>query len=251
MNEIYWERQVGNNCRIHSLNAFFGEKKITEEQFTEFCKEYDSLVPGLESIKMDGFAECRSIVGFIVEKYTSKYLQLVPINLRNVHKKNREFWNYDRFASFFENPDGILGFFEFNRDHIWFNKYTEGEWFKIDSLSGVTKINKIRHFGENGFLLVFENELKFKEIMYLIDFIKSNKDLDELDIAFNNLYHLLSNIKLEYDKTDDEFNTKLSNLKIIFKLLGVFINLNRRESNVKTKTTIKSELKSIIDSSIF
>ena len=101
MSDIYWERQVGNFCRIHSLNAFFGKKEISVEKFENYCKEYDSLIPGLESIKMDGFAECRSIVSYIVEKYTNNYLQLVPINLRNVHKKNREFWNYDRFISFF------------------------------------------------------------------------------------------------------------------------------------------------------
>jgi hypothetical protein len=250
MNGIYWESQVGNNCRIHSLNAFFGEKKITEEQFTELCKEYDLLVPGLESIKMDGFAECRSIVSFIVEKYTNKYLQLVPINLRNVHKKNREFWNYDRFISFFDNPEGILGYFEFNRDHIWYNKYIDGSWFKIDSLSGITRINKINKFGENGFLLVFDKKLNFIELQHLIYFIKSQKDLDELDIAFNNLFHLLKQIRIDYYYNDEEFNTKISNLKIIFKLLKNFIDLNRNQVKGEILKT-KIELKSIIDSSIF
>ena len=69
VNNIYWERQVGNNCRIHSLNAFFGKNKIAESDFKKFCLEYDTIIPGLESIKMDGFAESRSIISFIVDKF--------------------------------------------------------------------------------------------------------------------------------------------------------------------------------------
>jgi len=250
MGEIYWERQVGDNCRIHSLNAFFGEGKISVELFTKYCKEYDSIVPGLESIKMDGFSECRSIVSFVVDKISNKFLLLVPINLRNVHKQNRGFWNYDRFTGLLGKPDGILNYFEFNKGHIWLNKYKDGDWFKLDSLSGVTKINKLRKFGENGFLLVFEKELIYKEISYLIDVVKSETKLEELDIAFNNLFHLIKQIKLEYDETDAEFNNKLSNLKIIGKLLQKFINLNRTGNEGEAKK-IKLELKSIIDSSIF
>ena len=28
MNDIYWEKQRGDNCRIHSINAFFGEIEL-------------------------------------------------------------------------------------------------------------------------------------------------------------------------------------------------------------------------------
>ena len=70
---IYWERQRGNNCRIHSLNAYFGENKISDELFKRCCEEYDKIIFGLESIQMDGFAECRSIISFIIDKFDKKY----------------------------------------------------------------------------------------------------------------------------------------------------------------------------------
>ena len=33
---MYWEKQRGNLCRLHSLNAFFGEKRISDEKFKEY-----------------------------------------------------------------------------------------------------------------------------------------------------------------------------------------------------------------------
>ena len=244
---IYWERQIGNNCRIHSLNAFFGEKKVSDTDFERLCKEYDTLIPGLASIQMDGFAECRSIVSYIVDIYANKYMHLVPINMRNIHSKNRHFWNYDRLTPFLGKPGGILNYFEFNRDHIWINRFINNNWYKIDSMSGITTINKQRSFGENGYLLVFETDMIFIEIEYLIDLIKHKEDFDDLDIAYNNLYHLLKRITLEYDPDDAIFNTKITSLKLVFKLLDEFILLNRKVI-IKNKDviTIKRNLKNVM-----
>ena len=75
--EIYWERQQGNNCRIHSLNAMFGHKFIDEFKFKAECSEYDKIIQGLNSIDMDGFAECRSIISYIVDMNgSSDYLEM-------------------------------------------------------------------------------------------------------------------------------------------------------------------------------
>lgn len=236
---IYWERQVGNNCRIHSLNAFFGKNKIAESDFKKFCLEYDTIIPGLESIKMDGFAESRSIISFIVDKFTNKYVQLVPINMRNVHHKNRQLWNYNRLTSFIGKEDGILNYFEFNRDHIWINRFLNNEWYKIDSLSGVTKINKPRIFGENGYLLVFEHSLKFFEIEYLINLVKSKKIEDDVEIAYYSLFHLLKSINLEYDLHDANYNGKITNLRMLRKILTEYVSLNRDITTTNKITKLK------------
>ena len=246
---IYWERQRGNNCRIHSLNAFFGKNEISDENFKKLCDEYDNLIFGLKSIEMDGFAECRSIISFIVDKYTNKYCQLVPINFRGVHNKNRQTWNYNRFIKFIGEQNGIIGYFEFNKDHVWFNKLVEGEWFKIDSLSGVNMINKINRFGENGYLLVFEKNILFYEIEFLINLIKEKGGEEdfEIEIALNNLYHLLKRVNLSYCENDKEFNNKISNLKTIFKILKEFINENRkRKINLLKVNNLKLQLNNII-----
>ena len=247
---IYWERQRGNNCRIHSLNAYFGESKISDSHFSKLCEEYDSLIIGLESIKMDGFAECRSIISFIVDKFSNKYCQLVPINLRGVHKKNRDFWNYSRYLNFLGENGGINSYFEFNKDHVWFNKKVKGEWYKIDSLSGVNNINELRKFGENGYILVFDNQILFYEIEFLIDLIgkEQNNEHFECEIAFNNLYHLLKRVKIDYIENDTNFNRKVSNLKTIFKILEKYISENRKlRINQFTIQNIKKQLNNIIN----
>lgn len=242
VNNIYWERQVGNNCRIHSLNAFFGKKMISEDNFIGLCNEYDKLVPGLESIKMDGFAESRSIISYIIDKFTHKYVQLIPINMRNIHHKNRQQWGYDRFIKYLGREGGILNYFEFNKDHIWVNRFINDKWYKIDSLSGITNINKQRSFGENGYLLVFEKSLIFLEIEYLINLIKSKKLDDDIEIAFYSLFHLLNRIKLEYDLVDAEFNSKITSLRLLLKILNNYINLNRNDKVSNKKDTLKKNI---------
>ena len=230
--EIYWERQRGNNCRIHSLNAFFGFNKISDNNFEENCNNYDKLIPGLKSINMDGFAECRSIVSFIVDKYTNKFVQLIPINLRNVHKKNRDFWQYDRFIEFLGDSNvGIKQFFEFNRDHIWFNRCIGNKWYKIDSLSGITQINKPRKFGENGYLLIFEEGLVIRETDFLINFIhnKINEEADvEIEIAIFNLFHLLKRLNFKYSEKNTIFNQRVSFLKTILSIVKNYVEENRK-----------------------
>tara|TARA_B100000674_G_C37751026_1_gene873405 strand:- start:114 stop:899 length:786 start_codon:yes stop_codon:yes gene_type:complete len=247
---IYWERQRGNNCRIHSLNAYFGHQKISDDDFNTLCSEYDQLIYGLKSINMDGFAECRSIISYVVDKYSNKYCQLIPINIRGIHNKNREEWKYTRYINFFGKETGIVSYFEFNRDHVWFNKKVNGDWYKIDSLSGLTKINKLRHFGDNGYLLVFEKDIIFYEIEYLITLIKEKSDdkLFEFEIAFNNLYHLLKRVKLNYVESDIKYNEKVSYLKTIYKILKQYITENRKSRfKVDVIQKLKKELNNIIN----
>jgi hypothetical protein len=258
---MYWERQRGDNCRIHSLNAFFGKKLITEALFNKYCKEYDTIIWGLNSSQMDGFAECRNIVSYIVDKYTNQFCALVPINLRGVHNKHRQLWEYERFLQFFK-KGFINAYFEFNKDHIWLNKYYNGKWYKIDSLSGVLEINKPNHFTENGYLLVFEPTLIFYEIEYLLNKIdnlisennvvvkgginsintsvinENSNHLDTIEIAINNLYHLMTKIQFNFDKHDKLYNEKLSLLKTIFKIAKQLIMENRKEK-IKSQIKIK------------
>ena len=221
---FYWEKQQGNNCRIHSLNAMFGRKVITEDLFGTECDNYDKVIPGLVSRNMDGFAECRNIVSYIVDKYTNQFSLLIPLNYRNVSKSNRiEFNNYERYIPFL--GTNIQGYFEFNKDHIWYNRFYKGEWYKIDSLSGITKINKLRHFSENGYFLLFSKRLCYLEIEFLFEKIKKADSLYE--IYFYNLYHIIKRIKLEYCSYCSEYNKKISLIRLIYRLLTEYIELNR------------------------
>jgi len=240
--DLYWERQRGDKCRIHSLNAMFGKQFITDQLFKELCESYDKLIPGLKSIEMDGFAECRSIISYIVEKYTNQFTLLIPINLNNINKSNRDFFNYSRYLKYFGIE--ILQYFEFNKGHIWFNIYKNNKWYKVDSLSGINEINTINNFKENGYLLIFSTKMIFIEIEYIIDCLKSTnlKKLDgNLEIIFYNLYHLISKIKLEYCRDNSKYNKKIAILRQIYKLLIDFIKINRQLfiDNIRRKKIIK------------
>ena len=240
INDIYWERQKGDTCRIHSLNAMFGKPQISEDEFKKLCQEYDTIIWGLNSIQMDGFAECRSIVSYVVDKYTKKYTQLVPINVNGIHSKNREYWNYNRFVPKLGRT--IKAYFEFNKGHIWFNKWINNEWYKIDSLSGVNLCNPIKKFSNNGYLLIFEQEELFNEIEYLICFVKANIEtnsvVNDVEIVFYNLYHLFNKIKFDYSPSDSDYNTKISSMRSIYKLLAEFIAENRHKTLNKTRINI-------------
>ena len=70
---MYWEKQRGNLCRLHSLNAFFGEKRISDEKFKEYCEKYDEIIPGLNTENMDGFAKGEGILS----ETSSKEMQIL------------------------------------------------------------------------------------------------------------------------------------------------------------------------------
>lgn len=261
---IYCEKQVGNNCRIHSLNAFFGGQKIDRSLFDTHCEEYDKLIFGLNSRDMDGFAECRSIISFIIDVYTKKFCKLIPINFNGISSDNRQMWDYNRFIPSL--GKSIHEYFEFNKDHVWFNKFENGIWNKIDSMHGVTQINTLTQFGDNGYLLIFNNDDTKMEIDYLLDFIyryfidkinnhppkntllfKIFTDIDsELEVAIYNLYHLLSRETLEY-QNDSEINRIISKKRTVLKLTHIFIDTCRRKTiNTKKIIKIANELKNIV-----
>ena len=53
---IYCERQRGDLCRLHSINAYFGYKKIDAAEFLKYCSEYDEVIKGLKTIHKENTA---------------------------------------------------------------------------------------------------------------------------------------------------------------------------------------------------
>ena len=109
----------------------------------------------------------------------------------------------------------------------------------VSIANGVTKINKPRMFGENGYLLVFEHSLKFFEIEYLINLVKSKKIEDDVEIAYYSLFHLLKSINLEYDLHDANYNGKITNLRMLRKILTEYVSLNRDITTTNKITKLK------------
>ena len=194
---IYWEPQRGNNCRIHSINAFFGYKKITESDFNSFCKEYDKIIPGLKSINMDGFAEARCIISYILSKIDNSHTILIPINK---YQNARSHINIDRYEKLVKEKK-IKSYFEFNPNHVWLNKYIDSKkmWFKIDSISGVNPIDPRINYNQNGIILVINEKTTLgNEIIYYIKNLTGNIVDDELNLF--NLHHSINAFKSKLSK---------------------------------------------------
>ena len=224
MNSIYFERQSGDLCRMHSLNAYFGYKRIDKNQFIKLCNEYDTIISGLKSDSMDGFSEGRCIISYVLDKYDSKYTLLIPINSYNGIRNHIDIPRYNKLIK------NINCFFEFNKGHIWFNRIINNKWYKIDSISGITNINK-PNIDSNGYLIVIDDKILYNEIYYYLNYITSNPSLD---LSYIQLYYCIKIIKLKKIENDSDYNFKIYLLNKIKEHLTIFIKLNRNNKNTKS-----------------
>lgn len=220
---MYYEKQRGNMCRLHSLNAYFGYKKLDETTFFNYCDNYDKLIKGLNSRDMDGFAECRCIINYIIDIIDKKYTLTIPINL---FKNSREYVNIDRYNKLLPL---INYYFEFNKTHVWLNKRDNNKWWKIDSISGISLIDP--KFKNNGYIIVFDNNLLVEEIDYYRMLLKNDNQIKE--IYWCNLFHSV--------KFLDKNITLLNKINIELKII---ISLYRKTNQINNDSLIK--LKNLI-----
>ena len=237
---LFCERQRGDMCRMHSVNNYIGRELLNEKEFFNYCDNYDELIYGLNSRNMDGFAEGRSIVSFIMDKVFCKFLLLIPINSYNKSRIHLDMEHYNELLR------KCNCFFEFNKNHIWVNKKINDSFYKIDSLSGVNETN-VKCLSNNGYFLVIDSNNLYEEVNYIINKINTMKfEDDNMEIYFYNLYYSLNKLDLSI-KDDDEskFLEKKIQLKNILKILHDFIENKRKNKNTKI-TYYKSNILSII-----
>ena len=190
---MYWERQQGNLCRLHSLNAFFGEKYIEESQFKKLCEKYDEVVPGLKTDSMDGFSQGRCIINWILYLH-GYHTVLIPINKFN----NRKYIDIQHYKNLID-KNIVKSIFEFNEKHVWINKSNaQKQWFKLDSITGMTPIDM--KLNNNGYIIVFTCIKSItRELDFYLHKIKNSKEiLDESnEIIWYNLSYALAYLKLK------------------------------------------------------
>jgi len=160
--DIYWERQRGGQCRLHSINAYFGEPKYSDDMFYASADEFDII----QNNKFGTVTSCRSfdlinsdqrnLVSYILGKHDI-YVRYVAINLHSQHIE-----------------DAIKSecFFVFNLDHIWIVKKQNDTWYKIDSMCGVGHINPSRIGNEKniGIMIPISNlNVEFSRLAKQID----------------------------------------------------------------------------------
>ena len=235
---IYCERQRGDLCRLHSINAYFGYKKIDEDEFFKYCSEYDEVIKGLKTIDMDGFAEGRCIISYILDTLDKQYVYLIPINSYNGARNHIDIDRYNKLIKL------VNGFFEFNKGHVWFNKKINGIWYKIDSISGVNMINE-PSIRKNGILLIIDDKHLYNELFYYLNLVDKSDRSDTNDnnhsniqVILINLYYALKNVKLN-NTNDEKYNTYIDIFRNIQKLLSDYIENDRlNKNNEKSIKTI-------------
>ena len=237
---IYYEKQRGDLCRLHSLNAYFGYKKFDDSEFFKLCAEYDEEIKGLKTQVMDGFSEGRCIISYVLDKVDNKYIFLIPINS---YKNARNFLDINRYNILIKH---VNCFFEFNKKHVWINKKIENTWHKIDSISGVNRVDAPR-IGKNGYLLVIDGKVLFNELEYLLNKIKletddsDNPNYNSLEIDLINLHYVLKVVNTDLNKTpvSEEFSKYLFNLNKLKTELKEFIIKNRENKPISKEELLR------------
>jgi len=236
---IYWEKQSGDLCRMHSLNAYFGYNRLNKSTFIEYCSKYDNVIKGLQNESMDGFSEGRCIISYILDILESKYVFLIPINSYSNARKDIDIKRYNKLIS------NLNGFFEFNKGHVWYNKHINERWYKIDSISGVNRINNPT-INNNGYLLIIGDKHLYNELYYYIQHIYNN---ESNDLYYIYLYYILKHITLSKIENNSNYNSKIYLLNLIKNKLIEFINSNRKNQDTnKHKKTILNSIKLFLES---
>lgn len=147
--DIYWERQRGGMCRLHALNAFFGERKYDDADFWDAADKFDAE----QKNKFGTSTSCRdfdlvnsdqrTLISYILRRH-GIYVRHIAINT------HRDIIDTAITA-------GI--FFVFNMDHIWIMKNKDNRWYKVDSMSGahLVNVNQLKHEKNIGIMFPVNN----------------------------------------------------------------------------------------------
>jgi hypothetical protein len=139
--DIFWEKQDGGLCRKHSLNAYYGHKELSTDVFRNYCKEFDKFVMNKYNYKIDTgdhditTQEQLNIIGYILWKHSNVYTLFIPT------RKLGDYLNNCGLKSLHELVGDDNFYFVYTPGHVWGHKKHDGKWYKVDSLSGVSRLS--------------------------------------------------------------------------------------------------------------
>lgn len=173
---IFWERQLGGLCRMHSLNAYFGKSLITPQIFNKYIAIYNEFLSKRFNVKIN----CKEF-----DLVNSDQTNLVSY----IMKRHGVHLRYYALNTLFNKPidDEIHNakfFFMYNFGHIWFIKKHNNTHYKVDSLSGVTLFNlsSLNRVKEIGIMVPVDLHKEFIiQLNKLHVILKANNILTKLD----------------------------------------------------------------------
>lgn len=158
----YFERQVGNNCRVHALNALFNRNVIDEHRLkeldTQFHAHYGDVMPAGTAEHFDYVqSDTLMLVSFILERRCKYVTHYVPIGYAKREHLAADFGQYDKLEDVFDPT--IAACLCFSRDHIWAVRKHGGEWYNLDSLFArprrISTVQDAFDGGQHGVILIY------------------------------------------------------------------------------------------------
>lgn len=137
---IYFQPQQGGNCRLHSLNGYYGKDEISVTEFKSFCSAYDNKYKGMGLPAVSDWdavvSNQENLVSFILAEKSNLGTFYIP---PGYVQKTLDLWGKQRITQFIDRRESSC--FVFNRGHIWIIKNIDDAWYKIDSIGGVSPCN--------------------------------------------------------------------------------------------------------------
>jgi hypothetical protein len=116
---------------MHALNAYLGSSVYSEDMFARELAAFDAAQRArykdvVSAAAFDAvYADQRNIISHALAKL-GVYVRYVPLGQAT--------------SALRDMPPEVDAFFVFNSDHIWLMRRREGEWFKVDSIGGVSRM---------------------------------------------------------------------------------------------------------------
>jgi hypothetical protein len=149
---MYVERQVGDQCRRHALNALVQAPALDAAAFTQLAADWDALEPGavgpqFESVHSDG----RSFLSFAAERLLPLMsAQYVPLGAAEALRQDVASTTGQALEAH------VHAYLEFNQGHVWACAQDEAkQWWRLDSLAGTpTRMPNPHLSAAHGYVLI-------------------------------------------------------------------------------------------------
>ena len=167
---IFYEPQSGGLCRLHSLNAFFGRKKISPITFTQYISEYNTYIRqrfnvNTSSASFDLVSSDQSnLVAFILKKHRihARYYALNSLYGKSLSTEITT-------APFV---------FVYNGTHIWGVMLKNNKHYKVDSIGGVQPflINSLCSMRDVGIMVPVPLKSEwYRQVDIIVDILKQER----------------------------------------------------------------------------
>ncbi len=183
---------------MHALNAYFGKEQVKKEDFDRYIETFDKVLAqdsnykGMSFRDWDFLYRGSNILTFILLYDYNVYLRFYPVSkCIEESQLNRDFT------------------FVFDSGHIWGIKYVDGSWFKVDSISGVSRMSSLPN--SVGLMVPVS---PIREMYYRIGRLKFTKNL-ESDLSI--IVSLLEYFSKIYAQTKNRDSAKMLSIINMFR----------------------------------